>query len=403
MKYKYIVLIALLVIGFSNCQKSTEPIGNDKPPPGYQEDVPWPSLADSPWPMNHHDPQSTGRSKALGPTLGVIDWSIEPYDLETGISIGLDSTVYFVYGKLFAIAPDGTEEWTLDLSRFAFSVSTPIIASDGTIYTTAQSKLIAISPDKTIKWEYIANSYIGWMVNIGIDGILYILDRNSTLYAISPSGELIWQYSDTRFIVNDYSGISFSPDGNTLYIPGITNSVVAFIVQSQSVEWIFGDTKMYNPPVVDSDENIYILPKYDEQGSEKVQFYSLNKSGEVRWVFEFNYKVSLFHSNTPTIDEAGNVYFATDTLYSLDYSGNLNWKAALDGFSDCPLVCDVNSNIYVGTMGSDLGITISSYDLNGKLNWKITDSQDQVGGSPAIGFNGLYFPTWKSSKIYGIK
>lgn len=403
MKYLKYVFFAFLVIFCTSCQKSTEPSENDKPPTGYQEDIPWPSLADSPWPMHHGNPQSTGRSKEMGPNLGIIDWSLEPYDLETGISIGPDSTIYFVYGKLFALAPDGTEKWGLDLSRFAFSVSTPIIASDGTIYTTAQSKLIAISPDKTIKWEYVANSYIGWMINIGIDGILYILDRNSTLYAISPSGALIWQYSDTRFIVNDASGISFSPDGNTLYIPGITTSVVAFNIQSQSVEWIFGETKMYNSPVIDSDGNIYILPIYDDRGTEKGQFFSLNKNGEVRWVFEFNYEYSLFHSNTPTIDKMGNIYFATDTLYSLDYFGNLNWKTGLDGFSDCPLVCDVNSNIYVGTMSSGHFIAIYKFDSNGNINWQINDAQAQVGGSPAIGFSSLYFPTWRSTKIYSIK
>ena len=403
MKILKYLIFSFLVTFCTSCQKSTEPIENDKPPTGYQEDIPWPSLANSPWPMNHHDPQNTGRSKEVGPNLGIIDWSLEPYDLETGISLGPDSTIYFTYGKLFAHALDGTEKWSIDLSRFAFSVSTPIIASDGTIYTTAQSKLIAISPDKTIKWEFVANSYIGWMINLGIDGIIYILDRNSTLYAISPSGELIWQYSDARFIINDYSGISFSPDGNTLYIPGITCSVIAFNVQSQSVDWVFGDIKMFNPPVIDSDGNIYLLPKYEYLGSEKGQFYSLNKNGEIRWIFEFNYEVSYFHANTPTIDKEGNIYFATDTLYSLDYFGNLNWKAGLDGFSECPLVCDVNSNIYVGTMSSFNFVGIFQFDSNGNLNWQIIDNQDQIGGSPALGFNRLIFPTGKSTKIYGIK
>ena len=153
MKIKYFVFIALVVVCFSNCQKSTEPIGNDKPPPGYQEDIHWPSLAESPWPMSRHDPQSTGRSKEIGPTFGVIDWSIEPYWLETGLSIGPDSTIYFNYGDLFAYSPDGEEKWILELNQYGGSA--PIIAADGTIYTTAGVKLIAISADKTIKWEYI--------------------------------------------------------------------------------------------------------------------------------------------------------------------------------------------------------------------------------------------------------
>ncbi|MHA2275645.1 MAG: hypothetical protein ACXAC2_07760 [Candidatus Kariarchaeaceae archaeon] len=403
MKCLNYVLLASLVVFCTNCEKSTKPIGNDKPPPGYQEDIPWPSLADSPWPMNHHDPQNTGRSKEVGPNLGIVDWSLESYDLETGISIGPDSTIYFVYGKLFAVTHDGAEEWSLEINNILYPYLTPIITADGTIYTTAANKLVAISSEKIVKWEYVTNSIINWMVNIGNDGILYILDGNKTLNAISPSGALIWQYSDDRFTSFTISGISFSPDGNTLFIPGSVNSVLAFNIHTQTIDWVFGDRKMYNSPLIDSDGNIYILPKYDEQGSEKAQFYSLNKHGEIRWVFEFNYEYSPFHSNTPTIDRAGNIYFATDTLYSLDYSGNLNWKAGLDGFCDCPLVCDVNSNIYVGTMGSELGISISSYDVNGNLNWKISDSQYQVGGSPALGFNSLYFPTWRSTRIYSIK
>jgi len=321
--------------------------------------------------------------------------------LETGISIGPDSTIYFHYWHLFAYSSEGEEKWTSDI--IGYTGSAPIIAADGTIYTTAGEKLIAISPDKSIKWEYITNGAVGWMTNLGKDGSIYLLDNNNSLSAISPLGTLLWEYSDDRFTQFIISGISFSPDGNTLYVPGSINSVIAFNIQSKSVEWIFGETKMHNPPVIDAYGNIYLLPRYDSQGTERQKFYSLNKKGELRWIFEFDYEVSIFNSNTPTIDEAGNIYFATDTLYSLDYSGKLNWKAGLDGFCDCPLVCDVNSNVYVGTMMSELGISISSYDVNGNLNWKISDSQYEVGGSPAIGFNSLYFPTWDSDKIYCIK
>ncbi len=401
MKLIYPIFISLSLIIWSSCQKSTEPIGNDKPPPGYQENISWPSLADTPWPMSRHDPQSTGRSNEIGPMSGIIAWSNDSFVLESGVSIGQDSTIYFHHWRLYAFSFDGIEKWTLDIG--GYTGSAPIIAEDGTIYSTANNKLIAALPDGTIKWEYLTNYSIGWMTNIGKDGSIFILDPLNSLCAISPSGTLLWQYSDDRFTQFIISGMSFSPDGETLYVPGSTTSIIAFNIKSQSVEWTFGETKMHNPPVIDSDGNIYLLPRYDSQGTERGKFYALNKNGEVRWIFEFDYEVSIFNSNAPTIDKAGNIYFATDTLYSLDYSGKLNWKADLDGFCDCPLVCDINSNVYVGTMFSEAGISISSYDVNGNLNWKISDSQDQVGGSPAIGFNSLYFPTWKSDKIYCIK
>ena len=64
---KIIFLIIILLI-FISCRKDTTGIETEEPlPPGYQQDIPWPSLADSPWPINHGDPQSTGRSKYPGP------------------------------------------------------------------------------------------------------------------------------------------------------------------------------------------------------------------------------------------------------------------------------------------------------------------------------------------------
>ncbi len=88
MKRLNYILLALLVVFCTNCERSTEPIENDKPPPGFQEDIPWPSLADSPWQMYHGDPQSTGRSKYPGPISGTIDWFVDSLYTYSGISIG---------------------------------------------------------------------------------------------------------------------------------------------------------------------------------------------------------------------------------------------------------------------------------------------------------------------------
>ena len=69
---KLITSNLILLILFANLLLLTacedEVIQSPPKPPGYQEDIPWPSLADSPWPMNHHDPQSSGRSKFIGPS-----------------------------------------------------------------------------------------------------------------------------------------------------------------------------------------------------------------------------------------------------------------------------------------------------------------------------------------------
>ena len=44
-----------------SCKESPITPSESPKPPGYQEDIPWPSLADSPWPMFYGNPQNNGR------------------------------------------------------------------------------------------------------------------------------------------------------------------------------------------------------------------------------------------------------------------------------------------------------------------------------------------------------
>lgn len=57
----FILLGVITVFLFNRCDKSVDPVIDSSIVPQY--DIVWESLADSPWPMFHHDPQSTGRSK----------------------------------------------------------------------------------------------------------------------------------------------------------------------------------------------------------------------------------------------------------------------------------------------------------------------------------------------------
>ena len=143
------LILSFLVIIYTNCQKSTEPIENDIPPPGFQEDIPWPSLAESPWPMYHGDPQSTGRSKYPGPISGVIEWTIDSMWVKSGVSIGYDRTLHFnsagIISGLIAANAYGNIKWKLEeVVTNRDVVSTPLVAAstptaDGTRSTCRQS------------------------------------------------------------------------------------------------------------------------------------------------------------------------------------------------------------------------------------------------------------------------
>lgn len=401
--FKYL-LLTFLVMFCTSCQKSTEPIGNDKQPPGYQEDIPWPSLADSPWPMNHGDPQSTGRSKVTDPISGSIGKEVEAISIQSGVSIGADSTIYYcASGDLIALWPNGETKWKIEPDESWEIFSTPLISADGTIYIgTGEGNVIAVNPDSTIKWQVPVGDNIWQSLNIDLNGNLYVIDNSSTLHCISPDGTIKWSLTDNRFNSYPSAVMSFSPDGKILYLPGRGISLMSLDIETQSINWEFGGLGTRTQPVVDSGGNIYILTKIESIHGGKSSIFSLNKMGEINWSYPCDDEYS--RMNTPTIDNQGNIYVAFDTLYSFDYKGNLRWKTDLDMTCDCPLVCDNMGNVFVGTMGSGEAIEMRAYSSEGDLLWSIRDeTQMQVGGSPALVEHMIYFPTWESSKLFIIE
>ena len=102
----FLWLVFLGLISFS-CDITDSPPPEVKPP-GYQENILWPSLSDSPWPMVHHDPQSTGRSNLGRPITGSIKWEYtDQYEVNTGVAISSDSIIYTVAGGLLALDNNG--------------------------------------------------------------------------------------------------------------------------------------------------------------------------------------------------------------------------------------------------------------------------------------------------------
>ena len=379
------VLLALLVMFCTSCQKSTEPIENDKLPPGYQEDIPWPSLADSPWPMNHGDPQSTGRSKYPGPMAGIIEWSIDSLDVTCGVSIGYDQTVYFnsagLLIGLFAANPDGSIKWRLEEVITNAEVSTtPLVAADETIYTGGGTlgRLFSVNSNGTIKWEFKTEGFVYLVgMNIGLDGTIYFVSGWQggvpILYAVNPDGSLKWSLENPDFNYSGRSGISFSPDGKTLYLPGTGPSVFAIDVENQHIKWTFGEIWLSGSVLEDSEGHLYFQSQVDSINSGKASLFSLNPDGSVRWSFAHDNPRFSIHSHiSGTMDKNGNYYFALDTLYSVDYRGNLRWKLGLENVSGEPLTCDINGVVYVPLW---IGISMAAVSSEGDTLkiWEVND------------------------------
>lgn len=413
MKKIFLSSLLISIIVFTSCiEKITNPPDNPLPE-GYQQDIPWPSLADSPWPMNHHDPQNTGRSIFVGPKSGTNYIVIPTTWQESGVSIGKDSSIYFAaIASIFSYKLDGQLIWQRVLDSLRWEIySTPLISSNGNIFgvNSSSGRVYCYDGAGTMIWSYKNNKNI-LQKTLAIDkvGNLYFVDAGSTLVVLSPQGQLLWSLTDSRFIWSAYTGLVFSPDGKTLYTAGLTSSLLTIDISQRQVKWVFGNHLGHREPMVDAQGNIYLLTKTDSSSGEQPALYSLKPDGTVRWVYiHKNILEDGIRANSPTMDKNGNIYFAFDSLYSVDYHGKLRWKQPLPGLADCPLVCDAEGTVYVGIQIHDQRfITIEAFNANGALVWENNfpvGISGQVGGSPAILTSKLIFPTWRSSEIFLIK
>jgi sugar lactone lactonase YvrE len=402
--YLLITAVALVSLLFLvKCNDVNEPIvDNDSVP---QIDIPWPSLADSPWPMYHHDPQSTGRSKFKGPQLGVISKKIRFGYSASGIVIGKGQRIFFTGyhppGGLYCFDYDGNNIWRKEIG---LSSSTPLVLNNNNICTASLWGLVNFDQNGDKTWTRKADvnlnddSIMSIGINVDKQGNIYYVDRTNTLKVINQNGELLWKLKDTRFLSSADSAPSFSPDGNTLYVQGTSVSIFAVDINSHKIKWTYEAGKLLSSPVIDNAGNIYLIP--GNIGAENGRIVSLTPMGNVRWGFDFVCK-GILDNTEPTIDYNGNIYFGSDTLFSFTNSGKLRWKVALENFGIVSaLVCDRENTIYVGTShGNERINKLFAITERGVIKWVITDTEERLfGPSPAISENGLMFqPSWNST------
>lgn len=413
------ILLSLTLFPIISITSCTDEISQPPPkPPGYQEDIPWPSLADSPWPMNHHDPQNTGRSSYTGPKFGQIDWKIDSVYMESGVSIGSDSTIYFVSlinkKGLYAVRPSGEIKWVNNnIVDITDNKTTPMVSSDGSIYVSSglSGKIYSLDQDGKIEWQISTQGSIDQVgLNIGLDEKLYCINYDiagvSQLIAINPNGGIDWTYVDADIYSSTSPGTSFSPDGKTLYIPGKGPSILAFDLITKSMKWKFGNSKLRCAPTIDNEGNIYFVSWIDSINAGNFSVFCLKPDGSIKWNYDLgfpgNYSNSFFYLEG-TIDRFGNYSFASNVLYSFDYDGKLRWKLLLSDTdaSQSSLINDYDGNIYLNVGAFSKYYCVSK---DGQIKW-IVDLENQFNGySPAISANNrLLIPTFKSNYFFSIK
>jgi hypothetical protein len=399
-------MVLLLTFFLYSCE-ATDP--GDPPetiPTGYQEDIPWPSLADSPWPMYNHDPQCTGRSNSKSNLAGEIEWVYEqsPGTIFTGCIVGPDSAIISTTNSsIIAFDPLGSIKWKFAFQSYTGEVyTTPLITEDYKIIcTNRDTKIFSLDKFGGLVWEYDLQAGIRYeSLNIDKGGNIYFVDVNGTLQVINKDGQFLWNYSDKRIYFFPLTQqITFSPDGNILYIPGEGVTILAVNINTQNVIWVYGNISPTNSVMVDSHGNIYL--NIDNNLLKLNELICLLPDGTEKW--KFSYSQQFINDNIPTIDKEGNIYFGYDSLYSVNYQGELRWKVELPGQSDGAIICDENTNIYVNTRLNGIFYT-SIYSSQGQILKLINSGiQGATGSSAAISYTGKYLTPIFRNKIVSIK
>lgn len=364
--------------------------------------------------MNHADPQSTGRSKYKGPRKGTIKHIIDSLDIVRTVSMPDDTTFLVVsrgVNKYYGISKftiEGEFIWNFTDNKMISDAPTPLPLKSGNIlYSTGLLKeLYLLNKNGEKIWEKIFPSAIISQSFIpGKDGTIYFIDVNRTLYAIDESGNIKWEYNNQE--IYPFAGMSFSPDGKTLYLRGNTKSVISFDVTTQQIKWTFGNDKITAPPLVDYEGNIYTLSTINDS----VYLHSLSPEGNVRWFSYINLHPQ-FIMLTPsfTMDNFGNIYLtATYYMYSFNYIGELRWiKNFGEMWGHSYVISDSEGIIYtVGTISGQINDIYKLIILNSDgiiINEIILDNMIAKSYSNAITKDGkLILPSTRSKRIYIIE
>ena len=330
------------------------------------------------------DTELDGQSEFTGPTQANVSWVTDIGRWGTEAVYGDDGTVYLgkltsrssKVGHVFAVNPDGSERWSLNITSDPNSLCNPVPvyisedyeevckplesnvvsmsrAKDGTIYVGltlhdtgdltrprdfSQSRfVVAINPDGTEKWRLdVGPNDVKSRITVDDQGILYFVAGKANgpniVSAVDPKeGQVIW---NKEFRVKTMNGPSMGKNG-ILYFGG--DKVRAVDSAFGTLIWEY-DTKTVAAfpfgPAIGPDGTIYVTSTSD------FNLHAINPSGSLNWKINIG-----FAELIPAIGPDGAIYVhvwedlldITDGspkikpgLHAIDPDGTIRWSK--DGF-----------------------------------------------------------------------
>jgi outer membrane protein assembly factor BamB len=272
-----------------------------------------------------------------------------------------------------------TELWLQQLGNDINS--TPAIDSNGVLYITCSGytnfkdfsggKLIALSPQGKVKWEFKTFCDIKSSAAIGDNGNVYFGGRDRIFYAISPVGKAKWQFRTEAWID---SSAAIATNG-TIYFGGWDKKFYALNPDGEK-KWEFATGgPIDSSPAIAADGTVYF-------GSHDKKFYAFNPDGSLKWVFKTEGAII----SSPALNCDGTIYFTSvdGNLYVLKNDGTEKWRLKTGGVGGASPVIDAEGNIYFS-----INNLLQCLTATGKKKWDF--GYPRMDGAAALAADGTAF------------
>ncbi|MFC1651004.1 leucine-rich repeat domain-containing protein [Candidatus Latescibacterota bacterium] len=266
-----------------------------------------------------------------------------------------------------------------------FSLSSPAIGKDGTIYIgSMDSFLYAVNPDGTRKWRYRTNGPIWSSPAIGSNGVIYVGSEDGALYAVNPDGSLYWKYLTDGPI---WSSPAIGNNGDIYF--GSFDNIFYALKPDGTWKWEYEiGTMMISSPSIGYDGSIYF-------GAFDGNLYALRTSGAFKWSFPIGGEIY----SSPAIGEDGTVYIGNNTsLFAVNPDGTQKWDIYFENVVESSPAIGADGTIYIGV---DDGYLYAIEPNSGSRIWSF-GMGNMIVSSPAIGNDGTIYVGSNDSGLYAV-
>ncbi|MFH1825842.1 MAG: PQQ-binding-like beta-propeller repeat protein [bacterium] len=267
---------------------------------------------------------------------------------------------------LMSLDANGSFRWrtnTLAEARgWPYCTEEPAIASDGTLFIGAGSKLLSINPSTgATKWFYdffdgvfnvdagdegavqVSSPVIDSSGKIYVNVIDYTSDTAYGVYcftAQAATGEVVWQAGSAAVekAENYYGSPSIDETLGRIYVArsedGVSSKVYALNINTGARLWSFATASnliVFATPSIGSDGTIYFgTSAKPEDGTQAGIFYALNTDGTEKWNYDTTDDVDGSRDiyTSAAIGNDGTIYFSSEYqyIYAFNADGTLYRK-----------------------------------------------------------------------------